>query len=957
MALLDRLLPAWRHSDPEVRAAAVRELGRDARDALASVARSHGEVRVRRIAIKKIDDPELLLEIARTDADEELRALASARAEDLLVARAISRQPSEECARALAGLSRPSHRAMVAVRAFHPSVRRAALSSVSEQRSLAQIARRSDDPHISLDALERVTDVTLLRRIATGETRPEVALAALARIDDPGLLLGLAEDPQAQKSVRRRARAMLDLILTDDHPIRVAERRERQIQLCVSVERLSGEPDPAAGLAALQQAESNWRDLGARAAADPELEERFRRACHVVGEAIARAEERALKEEQREAARGRACAARQHLCETVEGLEGPEAPERLTAARSAWRALEPSNDPRCDELAVRFAQAVGRCEQRHERWRVREAFHSQLEALVLEAERLVAAGDPRAAARPRAALETRWAQLQSSPEGTKWLASERALQRRFAEAGAALSTQVQALRSERQQRERAACAQLKGLCARLEQLAQADTVRRAVADRAVGAAADALRHFPALPASEREVLRQRLAAAQQTLAQRVEEKAIAERWRRWANADVQQKLIERAEVLLAAGDPRQMLREIGQLERDWQRVAVAPRDQSQALWERFRVARDQLRRVRDAYLSDNIAKKEALCVAVEQLADSTDWNATAAAIRRMQAEWKQIGPVREQVSAALFERFRAPANRFFDRRKQLLLADKERREERLGRLRELCEAAEALADSTDWEVTALEIKRLQAAARDVWGRRRTPVQPQLGGEGQTEGLRHRFQLACDRFFDRYRRRDELELEATLAAAETILADLESLRVSVTGADAPPVQDVATRLKDRLAEWRRLGTIPPDRANTLHQRLLATCDAIETAYPDGLPEAVLAAESNVQQREKLCLRLERLVTSLTASVDEPSPRDLAERLQLALAANTIGGLAATPHEQALRAAAETAERLQEKWQRLGPVIGHRARVLSLRFDKASADLNALRGAPNVVQGAR
>ena len=29
MALLDHLLPAWRHSDPEVRAAAVRELYHD----------------------------------------------------------------------------------------------------------------------------------------------------------------------------------------------------------------------------------------------------------------------------------------------------------------------------------------------------------------------------------------------------------------------------------------------------------------------------------------------------------------------------------------------------------------------------------------------------------------------------------------------------------------------------------------------------------------------------------------------------------------------------------------------------------------------------------------------------------------------------------------------------------------------------------------------------------------
>ena len=118
---------------------------------------------------------------------------------------------------------------------------------------------------------------------------------------------------------------------------------------------------------------------------------------------------------------------------------------------------------------------------------------------------------------------------------------------------------------------------------------------------------------------------------------------------------------------------------------------------------------------------------------------------------------------------------------------------------------------------------------------------------------------------------------------------------------------------------------------------------AGCDAIEAACPDGLPDSELDAESNLAQREKLCVRLERLAASLTSSTDEPSANDLAERLKLALAANTIGGAAATQREQALRDAADTAERLREKWQRLGLVIGHRARALARRFEKAGAEL--------------
>jgi hypothetical protein len=408
------------------------------------------------------------------------------------------------------------------------------------------------------------------------------------------------------------------------------------------------------------------------------------------------------------------------------------------------------------------------------------------------------------------------------------------------------------------------------------------------------------------------------------------------------------------EALLAADDPRRMLAEIGRLEQEWQRFAVAPRRQSQVLWNRFRGARDELRRRTDAYLAENLATKEALCVAVEQLADSTEWNATAVVIRRMQDEWKQIGPVRQQLSAALFERFRAPANRFFERHKQFRLARKEQRDEMLSQMRTLCEAAEALADSTDWDVTAAEIKRLQVGAQDVWGRRRAPVSRPLEGPRQTDTLHNRFQAACDLFFDRYRRRDDLELEAKLAALETILADLESLRLALAAPEVLTPEQVTQRLKDRLAEWGRIGPIPPDRAQALNQRLQAGCDAIEAAYPSGLPDGEFDAESNVPQRAKLCVRLERLATSMATSVGEPSPSDLAERLKLALAATTIGGQATPPRQQMRRDALEAAERLREKWKRLGLIIGNRARALALRFEKADAEFTDLRGPHPVAQ---
>src|SRR5262249_13694174 len=63
----------------------------------------------------------------------------------------------------------------------------------------------------------------------------------------------------------------------------------------------------------------------------------------------------------------------------------------------------------------------------------------------------------------------------------------------------------------------------------------------------------------------------------------------------------------------------------------------------------------------------NLAKKDALIEKVEALKDSTDWEAAATEIKRLQAEWKTIGPVKKSRSEALWQRFRGACDHFFAR--------------------------------------------------------------------------------------------------------------------------------------------------------------------------------------------------------------------------------------------------------------------------------------------------
>lgn len=949
MALLDRLLPAWRQSDPETRAAAVRQLGGEEQETLATVARRDEDAKVRRIAIRKLVDPVLLLEIGRADAEAELRDLATARAEQLLVERASTASTAEQASAALRLLDRVQPLIQVACHARDEGVGRAALERLSENRALAEVARRASSS-VALEALQRLSEPTLLPRIALGAVHPEVALAALERITGVEALNEIVEDDQAPKNIRKRARTILSQLLNDDHLITAADRQERLLRLCIGVERLNAEADPTATLEALRLAEQRWEELSSRGAAEPELEERFRRARGEVEESVRKVEQRREREQRRGAVEQQRLTARREICDAIEQLEGGEIPARLAELQANWRALGPIDDPAGRELATRLVDAVERCERRHQRWQARAELRAQLEALVEEAEQLFAAEDAQEALRRRTQLERRWARVEGSADGKKWMAEERVLQNRFVEAGYALRDQQEKAKIEREREDRAAQQKANELCERLESLARAETLAKEDAHSALTEVAEVLLQRPLPPAIR--PLRERLAAARLALQGRFAEQEKQEDWKRWANTEIQQQLIARAEALLAAGDPQPILKEVGSIDREWKRsTESAPTPQ--ALWHRFRKVRDPLQKITDAYLAENLAKKEALCVAVDELVDKAlgagsgrvDWNGLAQEIMRLQSEWKQIGPVRQRLSDALYERFRAPANRFFEQRKVDLQARKERRGERLGELQTLCEQAEAIADSSDWQSAFHEMRRLQAATQKLMPPRRALRRSAGDGESSSEPLRpadpalaslhDRFASACERFFERYRRRGDIELQAKIEVAEAILVDLEALQASLGGEEAPGPEQVGQQLDEALGRWRRLETLPTEIEKGLRQRFEACCLAIEAACPE-LPETELA---NLGQREKLCSRLERVQAELREMGDAPSASDLAERLRLAMAANTIGGRAGTARDREREDRKAEIDRLVAKWERLGPPIGPQARALAQRFEAA------------------
>ncbi|MCB1035746.1 MAG: DUF349 domain-containing protein, partial [Acidobacteria bacterium] len=614
MSLLDRFRPEWKHTDPEVRADAVRQLGASARETLAEVARTDSEAKIRGLAVKKIEDVDLLREIAGSDSDERVSELAAERANQLLAATAAGSE-EEEALGALGQISDAATLVQVVQSAALEGVRSQALARISTTEDLLEVARQAPETAVRKLAIERLDDTEALTALALHEQFGELALAALGRIEDPKVWLRIAQSAEV-KGVREEASRRLNALSDEEHPTRLAERRERQEQLITRVEALAGSTEWEGARDGIEEARSAWLEMGA--AEDDELGERFFGARERFIQRF-----KAHLEEARQAEAAAAASQEPAPQAPQQEASQPEAPApaaEAPAAPPAESAAAPAAESGAETPAVEVAET----------------------------------------ATPEPAESTEPTPAESAGDVETTAAD--------AEAGAEPSqTEERKAKEKPQETPERGIARLKSLGDRLSSMTSSEHLNLRKAERALREAHSALSEpGPAHSHEEWPEIKKHLESARETLVPRVRQIEQEEEWKRWANVPLQEGLCERMEALIETEDLAKASRELRVLSDEWKTVATVPREKSEELWQRFRGAREKVREKVKGFLQEqdkdrkeNLKKKTELCEQAETLADSTDWKEAAGRLKALQAEWKAIGPVPRKVSDSIWKRFRA----------------------------------------------------------------------------------------------------------------------------------------------------------------------------------------------------------------------------------------------------------------------------------------------------------
>lgn len=302
------------------------------------------------------------------------------------------------------------------------------------------------------------------------------------------------------------------------------------------------------------------------------------------------------------------------------------------------------------------------------------------------------------------------------------------------------------------------------------------------------------------------------------------------------NLESKLELVDKALALKDIKDLKDAIKSLNDLHEEFKHIGPVPRDEQEALWQKFKGASDAVYdRRKDFYEGQkevfkvNQDQKEALIETLKPFAEYKadrirEWNGKTKEILDIQKKWEKIGPVPRESGKDINKSFWASFKQFFHNKNLFFKELDEIRASNQAKAEELITKAEELKDNTDWQNTSNALVKLQQDWKKLGP---TP-------EKSRDSLYKRFKLACDTFFDNRRdanKQSNAEFEENLVSKQVICKQIT---------DAATSGDVSEEALTKLVgEFNDLGFVPRKAMKEIQNQFKTAVDLyLEKISPEG-----------------------------------------------------------------------------------------------------------------------
>jgi uncharacterized protein DUF349 len=747
MPLMNFLNPKWKHSDPAVRLAAIKQCTDS--DIVAGVAFDDSDKDVRLAAIKKIDDISCLEKVLRCEENDYLISCIQKSLNKLYSGKILSSSKVSECESYIQKIEEEEVLVKLVNSIDNYDIASLICSKLTTETLLAKIAKSSKNKKLSLDVTERISDIALLETLSKSALLSSVKKEASRKISES---TGESEVPRKEVAIKAEYES-----------------------LCQDAETLCNSTDWEKCKNGFAELKEEWGSLDKLPDEDYKiLEDKFESICRRFTKKKQNfRNEEEIKHEKLKTLES-ICAQIQQCLETDEFRKKKEEVYKL---KKKWKR-EFENISYADELAERFSKLIYDYDNKYKALQV-----DRSRKLILEQEIL-----------------------------------------------SGFITEID------------------GFVKAENFLPNLDRVKE-IEEQRKGAETGLILDDDDLNVRFRQIIK--------TFFKNLKMEKEVQHWERWENYVVKIKLCEKASALFEQTDDiHTVAKSLKKLRNKWKDVGDVPIEKAQNIWRKFDKICNKIYKKCQAFYAEldqqkekNLLLKITLCEKAELLKDKENSKGNADVIKRLQKEWKEIGPIPGQKDRQVFERFNNACNTFFERRKAEYEKVKLIYDENKKAKEALCEEAKKIID--------MDIKQGEFFERDL---KREWRKIGYVAREDHQALWNKFNEPILRFHENIM----LQAPENLIEKENVFAQLKALLNSIS--ESSDYKELGTRVKEVEKNWSSIGPVPDDKEKALNSKYSEAIDEFYKKQDLFYKEQSKLQKENLKKKKKLINILESVFES-------------------------------------------------------------------------------------------
>ncbi len=191
------------------------------------------------------------------------------------------------------------------------------------------------------------------------------------------------------------------------------------------------------------------------------------------------------------------------------------------------------------------------------------------------------------------------------------------------------------------------------------------------------------------------------------------------------NLELKEVLVEKAGQI-ALIEPKKVKEwkdkaaELDGLMAEWKKIGQVPKAKNEEIWKAFRKSFNTFYDNKSNYFKQinnerkaNLIIKEDICKRAEEVKDNEDFKFATNELKKLQREWKEVGPVPDKVSNAIWKRFRAACDEFFNKKQEKFAGRKEEENQNFDLKTALVDKLEELLKTDNKDTILNDLKAIQ----------------------------------------------------------------------------------------------------------------------------------------------------------------------------------------------------------------------------------------------------